>query len=297
MEWVETTGKTVAEAREMALDRLGVAEDDAEFEVLEEPRNGLFGLSAARLGCEPGSAPPPCAPSRTARRRRSDRTPSRRAAARRGADDAGTAPLEAGEASRPARPSRPARHRERASPAIATGERPHGPAQRRSSGRRVRQVPMASQDPPVDPAAVGEAAVAFMTAWSPPSVRRARRNSLRSTATSSRSTSTGDDLGLLIGPGGRTLMAVQDLARVAAQRRLGDHETRLRIDVAGYRERRRDALEKFAVARRRRGASSRERPRRSSRWPRPTARSCTTRSRDRGRRQPLRRGGPAPAGS
>ena len=58
----------------------------------------------------------------------------------------------------------------------------------------------------------------------------------------------GEDLGLLIGPGGRTLMAVQDLARVAAQRRLGDHDTRLRIDVAGYRERRRVALEKFAMA-------------------------------------------------
>ena len=42
----------------------------------------------------------------------------------------------------------------------------------------------------------------------------------------------GEDLGLLIGPGGRTLMAVQDLARVAAQRRLGDHDTRHRA-VAG----------------------------------------------------------------
>ncbi|HEY3484626.1 MAG TPA: R3H domain-containing nucleic acid-binding protein, partial [Ilumatobacteraceae bacterium] len=56
----------------------------------------------------------------------------------------------------------------------------------------------------------------------------------------------GNDLGLLIGPGGRTLLAVQDLARVAAQRRLGDHDTRLRVDVAGYRERRREALERFA---------------------------------------------------
>ena len=53
----------------------------------------------------------------------------------------------------------------------------------------------------------------------------------------------GEELGLLVGPGGRTLNAVQDLARVAAQRRLGDHETRLRIDVAGYRERREQALD------------------------------------------------------
>ena len=58
----------------------------------------------------------------------------------------------------------------------------------------------------------------------------------------------GDSLGLLIGPGGRTLLAIQDLARVAAQRRLGDHQTRLRIDVAGYREKRRAALERFAAS-------------------------------------------------
>ena len=56
----------------------------------------------------------------------------------------------------------------------------------------------------------------------------------------------GDGLGLLIGPSGRTLLAIQDLARVAAQRRLGDHDTRLRVDVAGYREKRRAALERFA---------------------------------------------------
>ena len=53
-------------------------------------------------------------------------------------------------------------------------------------------------------------------------------------------------MGLLVGRGGRTLNAVQDLARVAAQRRLGDHDTRLRIDVARYRERRAEALVRFA---------------------------------------------------
>src|SRR5438477_10848750 len=43
MEWVEVTGRTVEEAKEHALDRLGVDERDAEFEVLEEPRAGFFG--------------------------------------------------------------------------------------------------------------------------------------------------------------------------------------------------------------------------------------------------------------
>ena len=57
----------------------------------------------------------------------------------------------------------------------------------------------------------------------------------------------GQELGLLVGPRGTTLQAVQDLARVASQRRLGDHDTRLRVDVGGYRERRRLVLGKFAV--------------------------------------------------
>ena len=43
MEWVEASGKSLGEARETALDLLGVAEDDAEFVVLSEPKAGLFG--------------------------------------------------------------------------------------------------------------------------------------------------------------------------------------------------------------------------------------------------------------
>src|SRR5579859_7045189 len=43
MEWVETTGRSIDEAKDAALDRLGVDEEDAEFEILEEPKLGLFG--------------------------------------------------------------------------------------------------------------------------------------------------------------------------------------------------------------------------------------------------------------
>src|SRR5271169_1629895 len=43
MDWVETTGKSVDEATERALAHLGVHRDDAEVEVIEEPKAGLFG--------------------------------------------------------------------------------------------------------------------------------------------------------------------------------------------------------------------------------------------------------------
>jgi len=45
VEWVETTGSTVEAAKDAALDQLGVDEQDAEFEIIEEAKSGLFGLT------------------------------------------------------------------------------------------------------------------------------------------------------------------------------------------------------------------------------------------------------------
>lgn len=56
---------------------------------------------------------------------------------------------------------------------------------------------------------------------------------------------TGDDLGLLIGPKGQTLTAIQELARTVVQRQTGAHNGRLIVDVAGYRQARREALARF----------------------------------------------------
>ncbi len=53
--WVEATGKTVAEATRAALDLLGVAEDNAEIEVVEEAQRGILGLGSrgARVRARP----------------------------------------------------------------------------------------------------------------------------------------------------------------------------------------------------------------------------------------------------
>ena len=58
---------------------------------------------------------------------------------------------------------------------------------------------------------------------------------------------TGDDLGLLIGPKGQTLIALQELTRTVVQRKLGARSGRLLVDVAEYRKARRAALERFAT--------------------------------------------------
>ena len=44
MEWVEVRGETLEAAREEALDQLGVAFDDAEFEVVQEPESRWLGI-------------------------------------------------------------------------------------------------------------------------------------------------------------------------------------------------------------------------------------------------------------
>ena len=56
----------------------------------------------------------------------------------------------------------------------------------------------------------------------------------------------GADLGLLVGPKGNTLTAIQELSRTVVHRRVpGTAAGRVRLDVAGYRQRRREALERF----------------------------------------------------
>ncbi len=56
----------------------------------------------------------------------------------------------------------------------------------------------------------------------------------------------GGNVGLLIGPRGSTIDALQELARTVVQRRSEDSGGRINVDVGGYRARRALALAQFA---------------------------------------------------
>jgi spoIIIJ-associated protein len=56
---------------------------------------------------------------------------------------------------------------------------------------------------------------------------------------------TGDNLGLLVGPKGATLHAIEELVRTVVQRQTDGHGVRIHVDVAGYRAKRRAALADF----------------------------------------------------
>lgn len=206
MEWVETTGDTLEEAKNAALDQLGVAEDEAEFEILEEPRPGLFGRTRGEARVRARVRP-------TTPRGKNERDRNNR--------------------------------RDRNSRGGKGGER-----NERSNNRQPREKRDETPRPPrekvdVDPAAVGQAASEFLSGLvsafgTTGQVSVSREDDEIEVRVD------GTELGLLVGPGGNTLMAIQDLTRVASQRRLGDQDTRLRVDIAGYRERRKEALGRFA---------------------------------------------------
>lgn len=247
MEWVETTGKTIEDAREAALDQLGVGADEAEFDVIEEPRPGLFGRMRGEARLRARVRPAQVRPKQERRRKgRSDGTKTK-------ADNSSntastTAPSD--EASDEVSAAVPATSND----AAATSSNSSSgatPAASRSTTNRSKQSEdqkMSNEDRPestVTPDEVGAAAVAFMDGLTA-AFGVDGSSTLHVDELELRVDVTGSELGLLVGPGGRTLNAIQDLARVSAQRRLGDHETRLRVDVAGYRERREAALGAFA---------------------------------------------------
>jgi spoIIIJ-associated protein len=228
MEWVETTGRTIEEAKDAALDQLGVDEQDAEFEVVEEPKSGLFGRlrSEARVRARVRPTRPRAKEERRPRRRRSER-PDRGG----GADAERTAGAETGAASEPRR-ERPPRERQSRPPRA-----PRAPRTDDDGGNGMGEdVPMEQQ---------AEVARAFLVglvdrfgAEAAVEVRPLDEDTVELAIV-------GEDLGLLIGPKGQTLSAVQELARTVVQRKTGGRNGRLLVDVGGYREARREALARF----------------------------------------------------
>jgi spoIIIJ-associated protein len=218
MEWVTTSGRSVEEATEAALDQLGVAADEADIEVLEEPKSGLFGRTRGEAKVRGRVRPTEVRPKRDNRRSRGNKSGGQQ-------------------------------RRDRQATDSPSGDKPAN--SRKNGGQRNNRnskgdKPMndAPRDP-VDPAAVGEAAETFRSGLATAFGVEASVT-VQQEDTEIEVAMNGSDLGLLVGPGGRTLTAVQDLVRVAAQRRLGDHDTHLRLDIAGYRERRKASLEAFA---------------------------------------------------
>jgi spoIIIJ-associated protein len=190
MEWLETTAKTLNEAKNIALDQLGVAEDEAEFEILEEPKAGLFGRlrGEARVRTRIRPVHP---------RSKNERSRKPRVAR----DETSVSRADVPEAKQVVVVSTPEEEAKRAEDFLQSLSRAFAlPANIRSNIRESGDVDLALD---------------------------------------------GDQLGVLIGPRGQTLQAVQELTRLVAQPFGRTHDGRLYVDIGGYKERRSAALVAF----------------------------------------------------
>jgi spoIIIJ-associated protein len=272
VEWVEVTGKTVEEATELALDQLGVAVGDAEVIVVTEPKSGLFGRvrveARVRARVRPVGARPRRERSRDrgrgAKRGERDQRGERgdgsggrpatpRTETRTTAPAHGTSTSEGG-GTGTSRSARRRRNRSRGTSGTDTSQNVHNGV---SPAAPTRNAEESSDRPKEAKEAVGMAE--GMTLEEQGEVGRAFLEGLLGeygvTATvetrllddeTVEIAASGEDLGLLVGPRGSTLSALQDLTRAVVQRQCPSRTDRILVDVAGYREKRSAALKRFS---------------------------------------------------
>jgi spoIIIJ-associated protein len=250
MQWVETTAKTVDEAVELALDQLGVARDDAEIDVVDEPKTGLFGRvrGEARVRVRVRPVTP------RAKEERRDRKPRAEKAA-------GGAPVKAADektdksdngdkADAGRKPRTP-----RGTKAVAAAGTPRDGSARDSSARDSSRGESSDSPRPRRstpsivhtevPADVAEIGSDFLVGLVDAFGLEAKVSTGVVGDGLIEFRLEGADLGVLIGPKGQTLLAVQDLLRSIVHYGVDRDTGRIVLDVSGYRERRRKALEEF----------------------------------------------------
>jgi spoIIIJ-associated protein len=229
MEWVETTGKTVDEAMERALAHLGVHRDDAEVEVIEEPKAGLFGRVRGEARVRARVRPSGPRPKRSRRSgERNDRPKSNTPRT----DRPRTEKKAEGETRRP---------KERTTPRPAAKERTEKPMK-----SPIKEDSMAEG---ISLAEQGSIAKEFLTGLlasmdikAEVSVREIDEETVEIAVNADPPT----ELGVLVGPRGTTLQALQEVTRTVVQSKSPSRTDRILVDVAQYRERRVAALGRFA---------------------------------------------------
>jgi len=278
MEWVETTGRTIEEAKDAALDQLGVDETDAEFVMVTEPRAGLFGRMRGEARVRARVRPTSPRPKRTRTRRPSEQREGakRSGGSGRGGDrsrgSTGVAVVESdsetgsgdgdadqvsangsGTQANKRRRSRSRRGSGRSGGPGANGPQPgedvaaSPPASTRRKGSRPSG---STKEEAVGETLTleeqGESAREFVAGLIDEIGLSADVSTRIVDEETAEVVVEGQELGVLVGPGGATLAALQELARTFVQKRTGGQSSRIVVDVAGYRAKRTAALQRFA---------------------------------------------------
>jgi len=232
MDWVETTGKSVDEATERALAHLGVHRDDAEVEVLEEPKAGLFGRVRGEARVRARVRPTGPRPKHS--RRGGGREERPRAGGARG--ERTRAPK--AEAAGPRAEQAPREAKRRPQPAAKAAPR--------SEKSPMKEDTMAEGITLAEQGKIAkeflEGLLASMNIKAGVTVRELDDETVELAVDATPPT----ELGVLVGPRGTTLQALQEVTRTVVQAKSPGRTDRILVDVARYRERRVAALTRFA---------------------------------------------------
>jgi spoIIIJ-associated protein len=256
VEWVEISGRTLEEAKELALEHLGVAEGDAELIVLAEPKVGLFGRTRGEARVRARVRPVGPRP----KRQRRPRKPTTEGRGQRNGEQGrpsaeGQPPARVkreagqGEGTAEARPPGSGRRR-RSRSSTSTGRSDANGSGRAEAGDRAsrngdqeKEAEMAEGVTLEEQAAAArEFMEGLLEAYgyeASVDIRVVDEETVEVAAT-------GNELGLLVGPRGATLAALQDVTRTVVQHRFPTRTDRILVDVAGYRQRRVAALQRFS---------------------------------------------------
>ena len=251
MEWIVTEARTVADAKEAALDQLGVDEREAEFEVLAEPQRGLLGLGRANAQVRARVMPRVETPPDRHRRQRRNRGGERKQRSGREKQPSSNDAPSGGKRDAPeTKEKRPER---RASATAPKGRTKKSTAASRSKGRGERMNTVdgnGGQDrgeDRLDPANEEELLRSFAAGLVEAFGVDASVTTTRTEDGALEVSVDGEEVGLLIGRRGTTLAAIEELLRVVVQRRAqGRRSSKVRLEVGGYKRRRKEALESFA---------------------------------------------------
>ena len=236
MDGVETTGKSIEEATDRALAHLGVHRDDAEVEILEEPKAGLFGRVRGEARVRARVRPAGPRPKRSRRSGGREDRPRNNEGRDVKKDRAPKAKSGEGERSRAPREN-------------PEGGRPkQGPKQQTPKAEKVssKESSMAEGITLAEQGSIGkgflEGLLASMNITAEVSVRELDSETVELSVNANPPT----ELGVLVGPRGTTLQALQEVTRTVVQSKSPGRTDRILVDVAQYRERRVAALGRFA---------------------------------------------------
>ena len=278
MDWIEVTARTVDDAKELALDRLGVVEDELEFEVVDEARKGVLGMGRSdariRARVKPISREKPS--DRKRRRRPNERTQrsgqgggrsgsgggsGRSGGGQRGGKSGGRSADRSAVDAAPdaeAGPSTEPRESKAATPRAAGEGRRRRGGRGRGGGGGARTAAAGEIAVDTDDKVTAEVDVQTVPVADQADHASKFTDDLVRTMGFSASVRTeideddvtvhieGEGLGALVGPRGATIQALEEVVRAVVQHHAGGHSAWIHVDVAGYRERRRQALVEFA---------------------------------------------------